>query len=173
LSPSQYHWLNYDEQKLSARFHTFRSAARGTALHALAHEAIELKIRLDQEHAALAQYVQDAIDLDMVCEQPLYYSQHCFGTPDTMCFDGQTLRIHDLKTGISKASMKQLDVYAAIFCLEYGYSPFDISIELRIYQREEIVISHPEPDTIQEVMDKIVDADRFITDYAEMQNDRR
>lgn len=90
-----------------------------------------------------------------------------------MCFDGQTLRIHDLKTGISKASMKQLDVYAAIFCLEYGYSPFDISIELRIYQREEIVISHPEPDTIQEVMDKIVDADRFITDYAEMQNDRR
>ncbi len=32
LSPSSYSWLNYDDQKLEARFHTVMAARRGTDL---------------------------------------------------------------------------------------------------------------------------------------------
>ncbi len=65
----------------------------------------------------------------MVTEQTLYFSENCFGTADTISFRRNKLRIHDLKTGITATSEKQLEVYAALFCLEYGASPFDIEIE--------------------------------------------
>lgn len=164
LSPSSYHWLNYDEQKLEARYYSFSASARGTHLHTLAHEAIRLDILLDERHEALAAYVADAIELGMACEQPLYYSPNCFGTPDTIKYDGAVLRIHDLKTGITKASMRQLEVYAAIFCLEYEIDPESITFDLRIYQRSDVLIDNPEPWVIGEVMAKIEESDRFINE---------
>ena len=36
--------------------------------------------------------------------------------------------------------MEQLLIYAAYFCLEYGFKPRDIDIELRIYQNDEVLI---------------------------------
>jgi len=159
LSASNYHWLNYDAQKLEARFHTYRSSRRGIDLHALAHEAIRLRILLAEVHESLAAYVNDGIEYEMSCEQPLYYSENCFGTADTISFLENILRIHDLKTGISAVSIKQLEVYAALFCLEYGYSPYDIEIELRLYLRDEIQVVHPEPAWIASIMDKIIDSD--------------
>lgn len=162
LSPSQYSWLNYDSQKLEARFHTVVSARRGTDLHALAHESIRLGVRLASSNAALATYVKDAIQYRMFCEQPLYYSDNCFGTADTICFRRNKLRVHDLKTGISATSMKQLEIYAAIFCLEYQINPHDIEIELRIYQREDVRQEFPHPDAILTIMEKIVEFDRQI-----------
>lgn len=42
LSPSNYHWVNYTEEKLHERYTASRAAQRGTELHALAHSAIEL-----------------------------------------------------------------------------------------------------------------------------------
>lgn len=162
LSPSSYHWLNYDEQKLEARFFSVMSARRGTDLHALAHEAIRLGVKLSRSNQALATYVNDAIGYKMRCEQPLYYSDNCFGTADTICFRRNKLRIHDLKTGISATSEKQLEVYAAIFCLEYEMSPFDIEMELRIYQREEVRVFEPIPEAIASIMEKIVESDRQI-----------
>ncbi len=72
------------------------------------------------------------------------------------------MRIHDLKTGITATSEKQLEIYAALFCLEYGASPFDIEIELRIYQRDEIRIFDPVPELILEIMDKIIEFDQQI-----------
>lgn len=167
LSPSQPHWLNYDDQKIEARFHTFRSAARGTALHALAHEAIRLGVKLSKANAALATYVAHAIQYEMTCEQLLYYSDNCFGTADTISFRRNFLRIHDLKTGITATSMRQLIVYAALFCLEYGIDPFSIRIELRIYQREEIKIYEPNPQEVLDVMDKIIYTDRYIEELKE------
>lgn len=162
LSPSNYHWLNYTDEKLEARYSTVTAAQRGTDLHALAHEAIRLGVKLSKTNKALSTYVNDGIGYKMVCEQPLYYSDNCFGTPDTMSFRRGKLRIHDLKTGVTATSERQLEVYAALFCLEYSISPFDIEIELRIYQRDEIRVFEPFAETILSIMDKIIAFDQQI-----------
>lgn len=167
LSPSQPAWLNYDDQKLEARYYNRYSSVRGTDLHALAHEAIRLGVKLSKAHQALATYVADAIRYGMVCEQKLVYSINCFGTADTISFRRNFLRIHDLKTGINATSMKQLVIYAALFCLEYGYSPYNIRIELRIYQRDEMKVYEPHPDEVATVMDRIVYSDRRIEELKE------
>ena len=60
--------------------------------------------------------------------------------PHTHCFLN---KIFDFKTGYIKASFKQLDIYAALFCLEYRISPEDITIEQRIYQSNEITYYSP------------------------------
>lgn len=98
----------------------------------------------------------------MRSEQVLYYSENAFGTADTISFRRNLLRIHDLKTGVTPASMKQLEVYASLFCLEYGYKPADIDIELRIYQNDEVLIHNPELDSIVHIMDKIITFDKRI-----------
>lgn len=162
LSPSYYHWLNYDDQKLEARFTTVMAARRGTDLHALAHEAIRLGVKLSRGNQALSTYVADGIKYDMACEQPLYYSDNCFGHADTIGFRRRFLRIHDLKTGVTATSFKQHHIYTGIFCLEYGISPFDIDIELRIYQRDEIRVDVPDPELILSIMDKIIYFDQQI-----------
>lgn len=162
LSPSTYSWLNYDDHKLEARFHTVMAARRGSDIHNFAHEAIRLGLKLSRANQALSTYVNDAIGYKMRCEQTLYYSDNCFGTADTICFRRGKLRIHDLKTGITQTSVKQLEIYAALFCLEYGMSPLEIDIELRIYQRDEIRVFEPEPELILDIMDKIVDFDQQI-----------
>lgn len=159
LSPSSYHWLNYTDQKLEARYHTYRSARRGSDLHDLAHEAIRLGVKLAKSNQAMSTYVNDAIGYRMLCEQPLFYSNNCFGTADTISFRRNKLRIHDLKTGITATSEKQLEVYAAIFCLEYAADPYSIEIELRIYQRDEIRIFEPMAETIENIMNKIIEFD--------------
>lgn len=167
LSPSSYHWLNYDYQKLETRYHSLRAAKRGTDLHELAHAAITLRVPLDDSNEALSTYVADAIALDMACEQPLYFSDNCFGTADTISFYDGLLRIHDLKTGITPTSAKQLEVYAAIFCLEYEVDPYSIDIELRIYQRSEVLVFVPPPEVIETIMGKIVDFDTKIESFKE------
>lgn len=162
LSPSSYHWLNYDEQKLEARYISMSAARRGTDLHKFAHEAIRLGVKLARGNLALSTYVNDGIGYKMNCEQPLFYSDNCFGHADTISFRRNKLRIHDLKTGINATSFNQLKVYAAIFCLEYGVSPFDIEIELRIYQREDMRVEECIPEAILTIMDKIIEFDRQI-----------
>lgn len=162
LSPSSYHWINYDEAKLEARWTAARAAARGTSLHELAHQAIRLGVKLSTANKTLSMYVTDGIGYKMEVEQPLFYSDNAFGTADTISFRRKTLRIHDLKTGLTQTSDKQLEVYAALFCLEYGVSPFDIEIELRIYQNDEVRVSHPDPERILYIMDKIIYFDQQI-----------
>jgi hypothetical protein len=162
LSPSSYHWLNYDRQKLEARYYASVAAQRGTDLHALATDAIRLGVKLAKSNQALSTYVNDAIGYRMSCEQLLYYSDNCFGTADTISFNRNKLRIHDLKTGIIVASERQLEVYAALFCLEYSIDPSEIDIELRIYQRDEIRIFEPTPEAIYFIMDTIIEFDKHI-----------
>jgi Protein of unknown function (DUF2800) len=162
LGASNYHWINYNEQKLEARWTAAKAAARGTQLHEFAHSAIKLGLRQPRSNKSLPAYVNDAISYKMVSEQPLYYSENAFGTADSISFRKNILRIHDLKTGVTPASPHQLEVYAALFCLEYGVDPYEIEMELRIYQNNEVQIYEGDPHVIVGIMDKIVAFDNHI-----------
>ena len=162
LSPSNYHWVNYDDDKLDVRYHKAIMARLGTQRHEFAHHAISMGVKLADTPTTLNMYVNDAIGFRMQSEQRLYYSENCFGTADAISFRDNLLRVHDLKNGDSPTSMKQLEVYAALFCLEYGYNPFYISMETRIYQHDAIEIHIPDPDDIMHIMDKIITFDKRI-----------
>jgi hypothetical protein len=163
LSASKYHWINYDDEKLDRVFTTKMAAQRGTDLHAFAHEAIRLGVKLPKTNTTLNLYVNDAIGYRMSPEVILYYSDNAFGTADTITFRRNKLRIHDLKTGVlHPSSVHQLEVYAALFCLEYGFKPHEIEIELRIYGGNEVHIFETDPDVIVHIMDKIITFDKRI-----------
>lgn len=162
LSASKYHWLRYDEEKLTKAFYNAKAAQRGVELHAFAHDAIRLGRWQRDDSDTLNMYVNDAIKLGMTPEQPLVYSENAYGTPDAISFYDDMLRIHDLKNGHVRASEDQLEIYAAFFCLEYGYSPYNIQMELRIYQNEEINSWVPTPEKIEQIMEKIVADDKII-----------
>lgn len=162
LSASKYHWVNYDEEKLINTYLTYQAAARGSELHEFACEAIKLGVKLRGSKRTLDMYVNDAIGFKMTPEQVLYYSPNAFGTADAISFRKNFLRIHDLKTGVSKVSMLQLEIYASLFCLEYNVKPNEIGMELRIYQNDDVMIHEPDPDEIFHIMDKIVIFDNKI-----------
>ena len=63
--------------------------------------------------------------------------------------------------------MEQLLIYAALFCLNYGIRPGDISFELRIYQNNEISVCNPTEEDISPIMDKIIYFDRIIQEAKE------
>lgn len=162
LSASKYSWINYDDEKLDRVYTASMAARRGDELHALAHELIRLREKLPGKSRTLNMYVNDAINYQMSPEQTLFYSDNCFGTADAISFRRNKLRIHDLKTGKTLTSVHQLEVYAALFCLEYRFKPFDIEMELRIYQNDEVQIYDADPDDIFHIMDKIVSFDKRI-----------
>jgi hypothetical protein len=70
------------------------------------------------------------------------------------------LRIHDYKSGSTPASVHQLEVYMALFCLEYRFRPFEIESELRIYQNDEVQVYAPDADVIFHIMDRIITFDK-------------
>ena len=158
LSPSGYHWLNYSDEKLDISYIRAQAVERGTRLHAVAAELISLKVNLPKNKKTLNAYVNDAIGFKLQPEIVLYYSPNCFGTADAIGFDEKKniLRIHDLKTGETKASLAQLEIYAAIFCLEYHYDPEKIGIILRIYQNDDVFEEESDPHIIRDIMNKII-----------------
>ena len=58
-------------------------------------------------------------------------------------------------------------IYAALFCLEYDYSPNDIQMELRIYQSDGVFCHKPTIEDILPIMDRIVTFDRIINSIKE------
>lgn len=170
LSPSQYHWIRYDEDKLTDRVLNAMTARRGVELHQLAHELIRLGVKLPATKKTLNLYVNDAIGYRMQPEQILYYSDNCFGTADAISFRRNKLRIYDLKNGETKTSVDQLLVYGALFCLEYGFKPFELEYDFRIYQLDEVQIFEVDPSDLVRIMDKIVVFDRKI-DELRMENE--
>lgn len=164
LSASKHSWVNYSDEKIVESFSTAQAAALGTRLHALAAEHIRLGIRMPRNQATLSAYINDAIGYRMTPEQVVFYSANSFGTADAISFDMRKrfLRIHDLKTGVTRVSTTQLKVYQALFCLEYDLRPYDIASELRIYQNDEVLTENPDPDEIAHICDKIVHFDRII-----------
>ena len=173
LSASQYHWLNYNDEKLATVFRNRLAAQKGTELHEFASKCINLRQRLPRSNKALNAFVNDAIGYGMDSEVLLFYSMNCYGTADSIYFGKQRnsdkliLRIHDLKTGETPAKIDQLLVYAALFCLEYKTKPGEIDISLRIYQGQDVLCYDPKPEEILPIMDIIVRFDRIIEEIKE------
>lgn len=115
LGASKYNWINYEESQLETAYARFQATLRGTELHEFARRCIELRQKLPKSKKTLNMYVNDAIGFNMTPEQPLYYSENCFGTADTIAFRNDFLRIHDYKSGLIPAHMEQLEITARIF----------------------------------------------------------
>lgn len=162
LSASKHHWINYTDEKMDRVYATQMAAMKGTQLHDLASTLIKMGVKLPNTSKTLNKYVNDAIGFRMEPEKILFYSYNAFGTADAISFRDGFLRIHDLKTGVIPGSFHQLEIYAAFFCLEYGYKPAEIQIELRIYQSDEVLLFEPDFDEITRIMGRIIAFDRRI-----------
>lgn len=192
LSPSKHYWLNYDDEALMKSYISSFATEIGTLVHEFAADRIKFKLPLDAENEEaknsllvfllkngipfrvidldriffnLVPYVNDAIGYKMESEVQLKYSDLCFGTADAIGVRRNWLRIHDLKTGQSPASMDQLMCYAGLFFLEYkrDYRPQTMKMELRIYQNQEVLITQPTPEEVKTVMDKIIHGDSVLS----------
>lgn len=165
FSASQSHWLRYDDDKAIETYLNKKAAAMGTRLHAWAKETIDLGIKQPKSKKTIYTYVNDAIGFKMSTEVVLFYSERFFGTADAISFRNGVLRIHDLKTGKSgkiEDHMEQLEVYAALFCLEYKQKPGDIQFELRVYKNDEVMVHKPTAEDILPIMDKIIHLNKIM-----------
>lgn len=165
LSASKSHWLRYNEEKLYSTFMSSMDAVLGTRLHAFAAEAIKLGIRMPDNDVTLNAYINDAIGFRMTPEVVLMATDNAFGTADTICFNDNMLRIHDLKNGVTPAKMEQLIVYACYFMIEYKFKPNEIKIVLRIYQNDTYEEYIPTLDELIHMIDRIFEADELINKW--------
>lgn len=164
LSASKPYWLRYDEQKLEDVYLALQARQRGTDLHDLACRCIKLERRQPNTKESFNKYVNDAISYKMTPEQVFKYSFNCFGTADAACFSEtkRLLRIHDYKSGENPGDPEQLEVYEALFCLEYDEKPEEIEAILRIYQFDDIKEWSPDPKEIRFIMNKIVASNKVL-----------
>ena len=197
LSASSWRWLNDNEESLIKRLYSQYSQTIGTILHSIAYKHIKYSIKLnkyDKKNVILEllsngvpgavidaldfekvfdnlmAYTNDSIGFRMHPEVVLYYSDNFFGTTDAISYNENTrvLRIHDYKSGVIPAHIEQLEIYAALFCLEYRIKPSEIAeTELRIYQSNEVLFHNPESEEIKEVADKIVRFDKFLNQISQ------
>ena len=193
LGASNFHWVNWNDQIFENRYYNQFSTTIGTAIHALAHDCILNRTKLNKHdrhlieitlyHAYIPKdaydpddilmnlipFVNDAIGYHMSSEILLYYNNYCFGTCDAISFSEKEriLRIHDLKTGMTTAHMEQLLIYAALFCLEYHKNPHQFKTELRIYQNFNIVVEEPDANDIETFMNLIQERSQTIMSYLE------
>lgn len=195
LSPSKSSWTNYEgPEKIFDLVSSSYAQTIGTLLHRLAAAAIKYKVKIPKIAARpmillwllangvprgiidvnkyvsnFVAYVNDSIGFDMVPEQPLKYSENAFGTADAIRFNEKKmhLRIHDYKSGITKPCLRQLELYAAYFCMEYRVEPKDISIELRIYWNDEVITGLPTAADIVPLIDKTITFDNYIKNLKE------
>lgn len=192
LSPSKAKtWRNYDEERLVKNYISSWAPEVGTIVHEFAEKCINYRIKLNSRNASLLtfwmadhnipynvydfdllysnliNYVNDGIGFRMRTEQHLVHSLECHGTADAISFYDNTLRIHDLKTGVTPVHMEQLETYAALFCLDYGYNPTDINYILRIYQCGEVIEYIPNPIDILECSKDIVNKCNLLNSFKE------
>lgn len=162
LGASNFHWLNYSDEKLASTYINQMAKERGTELHEFAAQCIRLGQRLPKTKLTLNMYVNDAIGYKMTPEVILFHSDNWFGTADTISFRDNFLRIHDYKSGVTPAHVEQLEIYAALFCVEYHIKPENIKMELRLYQNNEIQYHTPTPERIRFIMNKGLSSDKII-----------
>jgi hypothetical protein len=140
-----------------------RAALEGMEQHRYAAIAIEEREVQDNETTTLGMYINQCIQYRMSPEVVLYYSPNAFGTVDAIAYRYRLLRISDLKTGVTRTSEHQLEVYSALFCLEYEVDPLSLrGIELRIYQDSKVRVYDGDPLFIRGIMDKIIKFDTIL-----------
>ena len=165
LSPSKHYWLNYDRDQFFKYIQSQNAAAKGTRLHELAYRLITEGYKLRGSTQTLVAYVNDAIGYGMTPEVCLWRSDNCFGHADAIDFNRGVLRVHDLKTGSGPVHMEQLEIYAALFLLEYervlGVNPMNTKMDLRIYQNDDIQEYCPDKDRVEEVVCNIKEKDAW------------
>ena len=165
FTASQSTWLRYDDDKVLEVYANRKAAERGTRLHDWAAETIKLGLKQPRSKQTICSYVTDAIGFAMETEVVLVYSERFFGTADAISFNGQILRIHDLKTGKFgkiESHREQLEVYAALFCLEYRVKPEEIQVKLRVYKNDDVDAWEPAAEDIRAIMDKIVHLNKLL-----------
>lgn len=190
LSPSQYYWINDQPEQFYQRTMNSYAAEIGTALHDVARKFIKHHFKMSRNDkkavvldlidsgipdrvidymdfdvifANLIAFVNDANSYGMSPEVVLYYSDNCFGTTDAIGYHefDRFLRVHDLKTGVTKPSIEQLMIYAALFCLEYRIKPEDLKgTELRIYKNTEVLVHQPTAEELNVYISNIKERDR-------------
>ena len=166
FTASQSSWLRYDDEKVIEVYANKKAAELGTRLHNWAAETIKLGLKQPKTKKTICAYVNDAIGFNMETEVVLFYTERFFGTADAISFNKGVLRIHDLKTGRSgkiESHREQVEVYGALFCLEYGIRPGDIKYEFRVYKNDEVDIWYPTAEDIAPIMDKIIHLDKLLT----------
>lgn len=164
LSASKHSWLRYTPERMEEVWLNERAREKGTELHLIASQMIKNNIRAANRKKAFNLFVNDAIGFKLHSEVVLAYSNNAFATSDAIGFRDGELRIHDLKTGVSKPSFEQLDIYAALFMLEYDIDPFKVKVVVeRLYQFDGFEERIPDPEDIRAVMDKIVEMDEVLT----------
>jgi hypothetical protein len=142
-----------------------KAALEGVEQHRYAAICIEEGIVQDDESTTLGLYINQCIQYKMSSEVVLFYSPNAFGTADAIAYRHRRLRISDLKSGVTRASQHQLEVYAALFCLDYKIDPFSMrAIELRIYQDASVKEYPGDPFFIKGIMDKIVKFDKILNE---------
>lgn len=164
LSPSQPAWLRYTDTHLLDMYRQARATEMGTRLHAWAEETINLGIE-QKNRTILGQYVNDALGYRMKPEKLLFHTKYCYGTADTIIFNHRkrTLRIHDLKTGVTKPHPDQLKVYAALWCLSNAIEPSTITIICRFYHKVEGIIEFsPSAEEIKDIMNIILHHEKML-----------
>jgi hypothetical protein len=135
----------------------------GIEHHRYAAICIEEGIVQDDETTTVGLYINQCIQYKMAAEVVLFYSPNAFGTVDAIAFRYRLLRISDLKTGVTRVSEHQLEVYAALFCLEYEIDPFSLrGIELRLYKDGRVFLYDADPYFIRDIMDKIIRFDEIL-----------
>ncbi len=165
FTASQSAWLRYDDAKILEVYANKKAAEMGTRLHNWAAETINLGLKQPKSKKTICAYVNDAIGFKMDTEVVLFYSERFFGTADAISFRNGVLRIHDLKTGkVGKieSHREQVEVYAALFCLEYRVKPGDIKFELRVYKNDDVDIWNPTAEDIAPIMDKIIHLNKLL-----------
>ena len=168
LSPSKPYWLNYSQDQMINYLRSQRAAQEGTELHEIAAALIRKGLKLRGSTQTLTAYVNDAIGYGMTPEVALKYSDSCFGHADAVDYNHGLLRIHDLKTGSGPVHMEQLEIYAALFLLEYeralGVNPLNTKVNLRIYQNDDIQEYSPDKDRMEALIYGIKERDSWVQD---------
>jgi hypothetical protein len=156
-------WVDWSDDKIDAVMDYEDAAAKGTRLHYLAALAINDRVYMSEDpkhhkephQATVARYANECIDLGMRAEVVLRYSDSFYGTADAIAYEPGLLQISDLKTGVNKASFKQLYIYAAWFFLEYGIPPLPVKVILRLYQNGDVLMVEADTEYILFLMSRI------------------
>lgn len=181
---------NLTEEQIYKIVHSIYARQIGTIIHSVAARMIEEKqpvtkaglrtlifdalyqahipralIQPDEYLDTVIPYIKDAIGFGLEPEVRLvYHNRIAHGKADAIRYNpikGE-LRIHDLKTGRTPASLDQLIEYAAYFFLEYHVKPADTRVILCIYQNGEIQTGYPTAADIVPIMDNAVTFTKYV-----------